>query len=65
MLLTPFTIRVKNSEELYEMPCWIVFFDEYVNDRRMAGRRDDPDMMHECMVINAVDGSIVHTEWNW
>ena len=65
MLLTPFTIRVKNSEELYEMPCWIVFFDEYVNDQRMAGRRDDPDMMHECMVINAVDGSIVHTEWNW
>jgi len=59
MILTPYTLRVKDSDDFYEVPCWVVFFDGWhlVQDREAA--RNGP-VTPECIVINAVDGTVVH-----
>ena len=62
LLLTTCTVRVKNSDDFYEMPCWVVFFTW--NDVQ-AAQRDNPQIMQEALILNAVDGSIVHTEYGY
>lgn len=65
MILTPYTIPVRGSSDLYEMPCWIVFFD-YAPDGETwwEQQRDNPNYQQECLILNAVDGSIVHTDFS-
>lgn len=67
LLLTTYTIRQKDSDDYYEMPCWVVFFER---------RLDGPDVIHEgeetgllanglrysCLILNAVDGSPIAPE---
>ena len=60
LLLTPCTVRVKDSDDYYEMPCWVVFFTW--NDGQ-AALIDNPQVMQEALILNAVDGSIVRTEY--
>ena len=60
LLLTTCTVRVKDSDDFYEMPCWVVFFTW--NDAQ-AANQDNPQIMQEALILNAVDGSIVHTEY--
>lgn len=60
MLLTTYTVKERNSGEYLEVPCWIIFYD---TDEWEANRRGDMDLMHDALVINAIDGSIVHTDW--
>lgn len=62
LLLTPCTVRVKDSDDYYEMPCWVVFFTW--NDGQ-ADLIDNPQVMQEALIINAVDGSIVHGEYGY
>ena len=62
LLLTTCTVRVKNSDDWYEMPCWVVFFTW--NDGQ-ATLRDNPQIMQEALILNAVDGSIVHAEYGY
>ena len=62
LLLTTCTVRVRDSEDWYEMPCWVVFFTW--NDVQTANR-DNPQIMQEALILNAVDGSIVHTEYGY
>ena len=75
LMLTTFTIQVKNSADYYEMPCWLVYYDgEMIPAFRKMGfdedwirdtlERDRNDLLltHEVLILNAVDGSIVHTE---
>ena len=62
LLLTSCTIRVRDSEDWYEMPCWVVFFTW--NDGQ-AALVDYPQVMQEALILNAVDGSIVHTEYGY
>ncbi len=62
LLLTPCTVRVKDSDDYYEMPCWVVFFTW--NDGQ-ASLIDNPQVMQEALIINAVDGSIVHGEYGY
>lgn len=67
LLLTTFTLHVKNSDDYYEMPCWIVFFDgEYATEREIREReRNDENLQHDVVVINAVDGSIIHDDYGY
>ena len=60
LLLTTCTVRVKDSDDWYEMPCWVAFFTW--NDAQ-AALIDNPQIMQEALILNAVDGSIVHTEY--
>ena len=60
LLLTTCTVRVKDSDDFYEMPCWVVFFTW--NDAQ-ADRIDNPQFKQEALILNAVDGSIVHGEY--
>ena len=62
LLLTSCTVRVKDSDDWYEMPCWVVFFTW--NDGQ-AALIDNPQIMQEALILNAVDGSIVHTEYGY
>ena len=62
LLLTSCTVRVKDSDDWYEMPCWVVFFTW--NDGQ-AALVDNPQVMQEALILNAVDGSIVHTEYGY
>ena len=60
LLLTTCTVRVKDSDDFYEMPCWVVFFTW--NDAQ-AANQDNPQFVQEALILNAVDGSIVHGEY--
>jgi len=62
LLLTTCPVRVKDSDDFYEMPCWVVFFTW--NDAQTA-QRDNPQIMQEALILNAVDGSIVHAEYGY
>lgn len=62
LLLTACTVRVKDSDDFYEMPCWVIFFTW--NDVQ-AAYRDNPQIMQEALILNAVDGSIVHGEYGY
>jgi hypothetical protein len=81
MLLTTYTIYEKNGDGYLEMPCWIVFFDgenvpspetiekmgldpKQVQETRMK-ERNDVTLYHEVLVLNAVDGSIIHTDYGY
>ena len=44
------------------MPCYVVYFDEWDLPDSV---RNDRSTMQETLVINAVDGSIVHTEYGY
>ena len=60
--LTSYTLHVPNSEDYYEMPCYAVFFDPW---QRPDSSRNDKTTMQETLLINAVDGSIVHTDYGY
>lgn len=73
MLLTTFTVYAKDSSDYYEMPCWIVFFDgenasyyphasEEELQKILERDRNNVDLTHEVLVLNAVDGSIIHED---
>jgi hypothetical protein len=56
IVLTTQTLHAKDSDEYYEMPCFVVYFD--CCDFEKA-ERDNPIYAHSAIVINAVDGSTV------
>ena len=69
VMLSTFTLRVKDSSDFYEMPCWIVSYDwcfplngeaswEYLKSTRDQ-ELNNPGIYHDTLVINAVDGSII------
>lgn len=55
LLLTCYTVHVRNSDDYFEIPCWVVLFD----DPLTKSFRDDPDSTPQALLINAVDGSII------
>ena len=78
MLLTTYTVHEKNGDGYYEMPCWIVFFDgqdtpayrkmgvDEASIAEMRSRdRSDKNLTHDVLILNAVDGSIVHTDYGY
>lgn len=67
-MLTTYTMHVKDSDEYYEMPCWALFFDGLWAGDSEAFRmksRETNGTMHEVLLINAIDGSIVHTKYGF
>ena len=66
MLLTTYTLRVMDSSEYYEMPCWVVFFDELADNESYRMRmRESTFETHEVLLINAIDGSIIHPDYGY
>ena len=76
LLLTTWTVRAKDSQDYYEMPCWVVFFDRDIRSRGHEAEyeqwygsdywernRNNTDLMQETLIINAVDGSIVFNDY--
>lgn len=64
MTLTTQTMRVPDSDDFYEVPCWVVLFDglfELTAEDR-AVTRNDRGGVHDALIINAVDGSVVIPE---
>ncbi len=65
-LLTTYTLRVKDSDEYYEMPCWALFFDGLWGDREFLLRaRESYFEQHDVLLLNAVDGSIIHPDYGY
>lgn len=62
MVLTTYTLRVRDEQDQYEIPCWVVFFDGWngLPEEARQNERTRRDMHQECIVINAIDGSVVH-----
>lgn len=64
MMLTTQTLRVPDSDDYYEVPCWVVLFDglfELTAEDRIAGR-NDRFLVKDALIINAVDGTVVIPE---
>lgn len=65
LLLTTYTIRQKDSNDYYEMPCWIVFFERFVNGLEFTQAQGEYGgfqanyITYPCLILNAVDGSII------
>lgn len=64
MLLTTYTIREKDGDGFLEMPCWYVFFDWPLAEEseREARRTDQSGEWQQCMIINAMDGSVINPD---
>ena len=60
MVLTPYTLRVRDSEDFYEVPCWVVFFDGWHEGPDREAERNNSNYTAESIIINAVDGTVVH-----
>ncbi|MBR4906791.1 MAG: hypothetical protein IKZ44_08025 [Clostridia bacterium] len=60
MVLTPYTLRVKDSDDFYEVPCWVVFFDGWTEGPDREAERNNSNYTAESIIINAVDGTVVH-----
>lgn len=76
ILLTTYTIRARNSDDYYEMPCWVLFYDSDVRDEGNLSfydtvyteefwedMRNNTQLMHETLIVNAIDGSVVYTDY--
>lgn len=64
MVLTTQTLRVPDSDEYYEVPCWVVLFDglfEFTRKDR-EWNRSERGLTHDALIINAVDGTVVIPE---
>lgn len=64
MMLTTQTLRVPDSDDYYEVPCWVVLFDglfELTAEDR-AVTRNDRGGVHDALIINAVDGTVIIPE---
>ena len=64
LLLTSYTVHMRDSEDYYEMPVWVVFYDELQWGGSEA-MRESMDLQHDALFINAVDGSVIHTDWGY
>ena len=75
-MLTTYTVRARNSDACYEMPCWVLFYDADFRSRGSESFyddiyteefwnriRNDTALSHNALIVNAVDGSIVYTDY--
>lgn len=63
-VLTCHILRQADSEDYYAVPCWVFYFDE--GDEWALKQRAEGNVLIEALYINAIDGSIVHTEkWDY
>ena len=60
VLLTPFVVRLPNSEDLLALPCYLVFFDYDQDWRESTWTRSDAQF--RVLVVSALDGSIIDPE---
>ncbi len=64
MTLTAQTLRVPDSDDYYEVPCWVILFDglfEWTPEVRALNRNNRLGE-HNALIINAVDGTVVIPE---
>jgi hypothetical protein len=58
-VLTVYTLRIRNEDGYYEMPCWLLLFDHTLASGDYTSG-DALGRQYRALVINAVDGSIVN-----
>ena len=59
IVLTTVTLRIQDSDEYRETPCWYFFFDtRFLSDEM----RNSPVLHHEALLLNALDGTPVHPQ---
>lgn len=59
IVLTTATLRIKDSDQYRETPCWYFFFDT----RQLSDEfRFSPVLHHEALLLNALDGTLVHPQ---
>ena len=65
-LLTTYTLRVKNKSGYYAVPCWALFFDESRRNAESRQRlRESLIEVHDVLLLNAIDGSIIHPDYGY
>ena len=57
MMLTAYTVHIRKADDYYEIPCWVVLYDNPIK----RTLRDNPTHYPEVLLINAIDGSVIHT----
>ena len=57
VMLTPFVVRLPNSQESLALPCYLVFFDFNEDWRPMTWAL--PDAQFNVLIVSALDGSII------
>lgn len=74
VVLTVNTQRVVNSDEFYEVPCWVVFYDtmrysSFTPPEQMeevkARVRAPHFVMQQALYINAIDGTVFHIDYGY
>ncbi len=66
-ILTTYPLRVRDSDEIYLMPCWVLLFDGLFGgseEYRMSERTSRWNT-HDALILNAVDGTVVHTDYGY
>ena len=59
IVLTTVTLRIKDSDQYRETPCWYFYFDT----RQLSDEfRFSPVLHHEALLLNALDGTLVHPQ---
>ena len=61
MVLSTYTVREKDSDTVLEMPCWFIYYDFAIDNvkYREFKRTELTGDFQECLILNAVDGSII------
>lgn len=74
MVLTVNTQRVVDSDEYYEVPCWVLYLDKMgyswckTEEELQAEKeryRNDPGRTVSALYINAIDGTVFHVDYGW
>ncbi|MBR0507553.1 MAG: hypothetical protein IJJ86_02985 [Clostridia bacterium] len=58
-VLTVYTLRIRNEDDYYEMPCWLLLFEHTLSSGDYTVG-EALGKQYRALVINAVDGSIVN-----
>ena len=66
-ILTVYPLRVRDSDEIYLMPCWVLLFDGLFggSEEYRMSERTSRWSTHDALILNAVDGTVVHTDYGY
>ena len=57
VMLTPYVVRLPDSDDLLALPCYLIFFDYDQDWREETWKK--PDASFHVLVVSALDGSII------
>ena len=57
VMLTPFVVRLPDTDDALALPCYLIFFDYDQDWREETWKK--PDASFHVLVVSALDGSII------